>query len=157
MTHLCLCPNNSCRSSRVRSAKRCRQFAKRIGLRSPPHPAHLPNRILPTPRSFAVAPGAMLAFSEQAKSPITRPWPSWATHLEVTDLKMEESWLNHAFERRLGEAIAKPPKARTVARLCRAGFEGAKPLVPFLSPFLCGTTKKWHSARPPRCGGQTNR
>ena len=64
----------------------------------------------------------MLAFSEQAKSPITQPWPSWATHLEVTDLKMEESWLNNTFERRLGEAIAKPPKARTVARLCRAGL-----------------------------------
>jgi hypothetical protein len=44
------------------------------------------------------------------------------THLEVGDLKMEESWLNNTFERRLGEAIAKPPKARTVARLCRAGL-----------------------------------
>ena len=118
MKHLCLCPNNSCRSSRA------------------PHPAHLPNGILPTPRSFAVAPGAMLAFSEQAKSPITRPWPSWATHLEVSDLKMEESWLNHAFERRLGEAIAKPPKARTDVPQSGTGFQRATPFGVFLPSLL---------------------
>jgi hypothetical protein len=29
-------------------------------------------------------------------------------------------------------------------RFCeRLGIQG-EPLVPFLSPFLCGTTKKWH-------------
>ena len=116
MKHLCLCPNNSCRSSRA------------------PHPAHLPNRILPTPRRFAVAPGAMLAFSEQAKPPITRPWPSWATHLEVTDLKMEESWRYNTFERRLGNRRF-PPKARTVAPRSGAGLRGVAP-TRFLGSFF---------------------
>ena len=40
-------------------------------------------------------------------------------------------------------------KPRRLSKSRRAaGFQGAlSPLVPFLSPFLCGTTKKWHLRR----------
>ena len=76
-------------------------------------------------------------------------------HHEVTDHKREESWQYNAIERRHGNRRF-PPKARTVARLRCAGSRG-EALVPFLSPFLCGTTKKWHPSRTARRAARQRR
>ena len=51
---------------------------------------------------------------------------------------------NRIFKPRLGNRRF-PPEAACVAPRSGAGSRGEAP-VPFLSPFLCGTTKKWHQS-----------
>ena len=57
---------------------------------------------------------------------------------------MGKSCLNKTFERRLGNHRFPPEVANSCAAR-GAGSRGEAP-VPFLSPFLCGTTKKWHQS-----------
>ena len=56
---------------------------------------------------------------------------------------MEVFGLYKAFAARLGGAERSHPASRAVAPRSGAGSRGEAP-VPFLSPFLCGTTKNEH-------------